>query len=86
LTPQVAAVFDDEWEDVLEAAKQSKNLAGVHELLGKWRFIAHAELTDPGSYFQVQATAARAQASGRAVPGSVSAEEVRALIRARPAG
>lgn len=86
LTPQVAAVFDDEWQDVLEAAKQSKDLAEVHELLGKWRFIAHAELTHPGSYFQVLATAARAQATGRAAPGSVSAEEVRALIRARLAG
>jgi len=74
LTPQVAAVFDDEWQDVLE------------ELLHKWRFIAHAELTDPGSYFQVLATVARAQASGRAAPGSASAEEVRALIRARLAG
>lgn len=86
LTPEVAAVFDGEWEFVLEAAKQSKDLAGVHELLHKWRFFARAELTDPGSYFRVLATVAAIQATGRAAPGSVSAEEVRALIRARLAG
>jgi len=86
LTPEIAAVFDHEWEYVLETAKQSKDLAGAQELLHKWRFFAHAEQTDPGSYFRVLTAAARAQATGRPAPGSVSAEEVRALIRARLAG
>jgi hypothetical protein len=33
LTPDVAAVFDAEWEFVLEEAEQSKNLVDVRELL-----------------------------------------------------
>lgn len=83
LTPDVAAVFDAEWELVLEAAKASQDLAGVHELLGKWRFVAHQELKDPGSYFRLLATAARTIATGGPPAGSVSAEEVRAVIQAR---
>lgn len=56
LSPRLAAVFDAEWEVVLDKAKESKDLAGVHDLLHKWRLIAHAEMTDPGWYFRLQAT------------------------------
>jgi hypothetical protein len=35
LTSALAAEFDSEWEIVLECAKQSKDLAGVHDLLDK---------------------------------------------------
>lgn len=83
LTPYVAAEFDREWEYVLEQAKHSKDLTGVQDLLRKWRHFAYAELRDPGSYFGVLAKAARIQATGRPEPGSVSADEIRALIRAR---
>lgn len=83
LTPDVAAVFDREWEFVLEEAKLSKDLSGVRDLLGKWRLFAHQESIEPGSYFRVLATAARIQASGRPEPGSASADEMRALIRRR---
>lgn len=76
-------MFDQEWEFVLEEAKLSKDLSGVRELLGKWRMLAHQESIEPGSYFRVLATAARIQASGRPEPGSVSADEIRALIRRR---
>ncbi|CAN5260248.1 hypothetical protein BH20ACT5_BH20ACT5_07390 [soil metagenome] len=79
----MAAVFDSEWEVVLEQAKESKNLDGVSELLGRWRHFAYAELTDPDSYFRILATAARIQATAEPAAGSVSAEDVRALIRAR---
>lgn len=79
-------MFDREWEFVLEQAKQSHDLAGVHELLQAWRFHAYAELVEPGTYFRTLATAAQIQATGSAAPGSASAEEVRALIRARLAG
>jgi hypothetical protein len=83
LPPEVAAVFDAEWEQVLDAAKQSKDLAGVRELLAHWRHFAYQELREPGAYFRVLATAARAQASGQAPVGSVSGEEMRARIDAR---
>ena len=86
LTPDLVAVFDREWEFVLEQAKRSHDLGGIHELLGAWRFHAHAEQLEPGSYFRTLAVAARIQATGSAAPSAASADEVRALIRARLAG
>ena len=83
LTPDVAVEFDAEWEIVLDKAKQSKDLASVHDLLAKWRHVAYAELKDPGSYFRLLATAARTLATGEAPAGSVSGDEVKALIRER---
>jgi Family of unknown function (DUF6247) len=83
LTPDVAAEFDREWEIVLDRAKRAKDLAPVHDLLTKWRHFAYAELKDPGSYFRVLATAARTLATGEAPHGSVSGEEIQALIRRR---
>jgi uncharacterized protein DUF6247 len=83
LTPDVAAEFDREWEIVLERAKQTKDLAGVHDLLNKWRHLAYAELKEPGSYYRLLATAAHTLATGKAPPGSVSGEDMKALIRQR---
>ncbi|PZS39739.1 MAG: hypothetical protein DLM62_06640 [Pseudonocardiales bacterium] len=81
LTPDVVAEFDREWEIVLERAKQTKDLAGVHDLLNKWRHLAYAELKEPGSYFRLRATAAHTLAIGKAPPGSVPGEDMKALIR-----
>lgn len=83
LPAEVAAVFDAEWEHVLEAAKRSKDLAGVRDLLQNWRHHAYQELREPGAYFRVLATAARAQATRRAPQGSVDEAEMRARIDAR---
>ncbi|WP_298798298.1 DUF6247 family protein [uncultured Pseudonocardia sp.] len=83
LPAAVAAVFDAEWEHVLETAKQSKDLAGVRDLLQNWRHHAYQELREPGAYLRVLATAARTQATRRAPQGSVSPEEMRARIDAR---
>lgn len=83
LTPDVAAVFDAEWEYVLEEAKKSKDLAGVRDLLQHWRHHAYQELREPGAYFRVLATAARGQATRKAPAGSVSSEDIRARIDAR---
>lgn len=83
MTPDVAAIFDAEWECVLEVAKQSKDLAGVRELLAKWRVFAYQELREPGAYFRVLAVAADAQRTGRAPAGAVSGAEIRARIEAR---
>lgn len=55
LSSRLVAEFDSEWESVLERAKVSKDLAGVHKLLQKWRHLAYAELRDPGSYFRLLA-------------------------------
>jgi len=83
LTPDVAAVFDAEWDHVLEQAKRSKDLAGIHEMLAHWRHFAHQEQREPGTYFRVLATAARTQATRQPPPGSISDEAMRALIDAR---
>jgi hypothetical protein len=55
----------------------------VQELLAKWRHFAYAELIAPGTYFRVQATAARTLATGQPPAGSVSGEEIDELIRTR---
>jgi Family of unknown function (DUF6247) len=83
LSPEVAAVFDAEWEHVLDAAKRSKDLAGVHELLANWQHLAYQELREPGDYFRVLATAAETQATGSSPAGSVPLEEIRARVHAR---
>jgi hypothetical protein len=68
---------------VLDAAKRSKDLAGVRELLTRWRHIAYQELREPGDYFRVLAAAAHTQATGSPPAGSVPPEEMRARIHAR---
>jgi hypothetical protein len=55
----------------------------VNDLLVKWRHFAYAEMKDPGSYFRLLATATQLLAIGEVPPGSVSAEEVRAIIDQR---
>jgi Family of unknown function (DUF6247) len=79
----VAAIFDAEWDGVLEAAKHSKDLAGVRDFLAHWRHHAYQELRDPGAYFRVLATAERAVPTGRAPVGSLPEEEVKVRIDAR---
>ncbi|WP_123746917.1 DUF6247 family protein [Saccharothrix texasensis] len=82
LTPMLVAEFDREWELVLERAKVSKDLAGIRDLLGKWRHIAYGELRDPGSYYRMLAKAEQVQRLG-ANPDAVSLEEMKALLGRR---
>jgi hypothetical protein len=86
LTPEVAAVFDGEWEFVLEQAKATKDLAGIRDLLEKWRHFAYAELVEPGTYFLVLQKAAHLQAGGRPPEGSLSLAELRTVQEARRNG
>jgi hypothetical protein len=83
LTPDVVVEFDREWDIVLDQAKRDKDLAPVQDLLVKWRHLAYAELTEPGSYFRVLATAEHTLATGQAPPGSVSGDEITAMIQRR---
>jgi hypothetical protein len=57
-------VFDREWEIVLERAKQSNELAGILDLLAKWRLFAAAERREPGWYFRLMAKADRIRDTG----------------------
>lgn len=82
LTPVLAAEFDREWDIVLERAKQSKDLAGVHELLTKWRHIAYLEGRDPGAHERMLAKAARILRTG-GNPDAASFEDMQALVRQR---
>ena len=83
LSAEVAGVFDAEWETVLDAAKRSKELAGIHDLLAKWRAFAAEELREPGAYFRTLAAAAEVERTGRAPAGSVSGVGMRARVEAR---
>lgn len=82
LTPALAAEFDSEWEIVLERAKQSKDLAGVHDLLNKWRHTAYMEMRDPGSHYRMLAKAEQIIRTGHN-PDATSFEDMQALIRQR---
>ena len=82
LTLTLAAEFDSEWEVVLERAKHSKDLAGVHDLLTKWRHTAYMEMRDPGSYFRMLAKAELIMRTGHN-PDATSFEDMQALIRQR---
>lgn len=83
LSPELAAIFDSEWEIVLERAKQSQDLQAIHDLLHKWRHTAAAEAKEPGWYFRLQEQAERILARGAPDPGSISGEEALAMIAAR---
>jgi hypothetical protein len=83
LTPDDAAEFDREWDVVLDTARREQDLEPVQRLLRKWRHFAYAELTSPGSYFRVLATAAHTLATGQPPAGSISGEEMDELIRRR---
>lgn len=83
LSPGLAAIFDSEWAIVLEAAKQTQGLEGIHDLLLKWRHTVAAEAAEPGWYFRVQEHAARILERGAPDPDCISGDEVRALIAAR---
>ncbi len=82
LSPRLVAEFDTDWDIVLEQAKASKDLAGVHKLLHKWRHLAYSELRDPGSYFRLLAKAEQIMRSGEN-PTAGSFEDMQALIRER---
>ena len=82
LTPLLAAEFDHEWELTLEAAKRSKDLAAVHELLGRWPHIAYLERRDPGAYHRLLTKADQISRTG-SNPDAASYDELQALIRRR---
>lgn len=83
LTPDVAAVFDQEWAYTLDEAKTTQDLAPIHDLLAKWRHFAYGELVEPGRYFRLLAVAARTMATGQPPEGSISGEEMLAELRQR---
>ena len=82
LTSALAAEFDSEWETVLERAKRSKDLGGVHDMLSKWRHTAYLEMRVPGAYYRVLAKAEQISRTGRN-PDAVSLEDLQALLRQR---
>jgi len=47
LSNQMRYEFDREWDFVIEEAKRTYSLAGVEEMLLKWRHMAYAELKEP---------------------------------------
>jgi Family of unknown function (DUF6247) len=82
LSPVLAAEFDSEWEIVLERAKRSQELAGVHDLLAKWRHTAYLEMRDPGSYSRMLAKAEQITRTGHN-PDAVPFEGMQSLLQRR---
>ncbi len=80
LSPDLAAIFDAEWEFVLEAAKRTQDLQAIHDLLAKWRHFAAAEVAEPGWYFGVQDQAERILAAGSAEAAGFKTYDGRAVI------
>lgn len=81
LSPVLAAEFDSEWDIVLDA-KRSQELAGVHDLLTKWRHIAYLEMRSAGSYSRMLAKAEQIMRTGHN-PDAVPSESMQALLRQR---
>lgn len=83
LTPDLAAIFDAEWENVLDAAKRTQDLQAIHNLLAKWRHFAAAEVAEPGWYFRVLDQAERILAAGSAEAAGIQTYDARAVIEER---
>ncbi|MFD8498010.1 DUF6247 family protein [Amycolatopsis sp. NPDC059657] len=82
LSPRLLAMFDREWDVTLDQAKASKDLAGVHRLLQKWRGIAYTEMRDPGAYFRLLAKAERILQTGEN-PNARPVADLQAAIQER---
>lgn len=83
LGPDLAEIFDAEWESVLEAAKRTQDLHAIHDLLNHWRHFAAAEVADPGSYFRTQELTERILAAGSAEAAGIQTYDGRAVIEER---
>ncbi|WP_225730374.1 MULTISPECIES: DUF6247 family protein [unclassified Nocardia] len=86
LSPALLAIFDREWDAVLEEAKKTKELATIRSMLQNWQFIAYDEMRDPGSYFRLQAKAELISRTGSNPDARTTVEEMRAQIRQRLEG
>jgi hypothetical protein len=82
LPPVLAAEFDSEWEIVLDRAKRSQELTGIHELLAKWRHTAYMEMRNAGSYSRMLAKADQIIHTGRN-PDAAPFEDLQKLIQQR---
>ena len=83
LSQSLTIEFDREWEIVLDRVKKSKDMGDIFDLLNKWQHTAYMEMCDPGSYYRRLAKAEQILRTGKAPAGSVSGEEMRALIDKR---
>lgn len=79
----LAAIFDSEWEIVLEAAKRTQDLQAIHDLLLKWRHCAAAEAKEPGWYFRLQEQADRILAAGSAEAAGIKTYDAWAVLEER---
>lgn len=82
LPPELRAEFDAEWSLVMDRAKASMELAGVQDLLRKWRHLSFAEQSAPGTHVRVTAKAEEILQTGRN-PTAGSYPDMKALIRER---
>ncbi|WP_405487771.1 DUF6247 family protein [Nocardia sp. NBC_00511] len=82
LVPALRAEFDTEWDLVLDQAKCTKSLEGIHALLAKWQHTAVLEQRDPGSYCRILDKVDQIQAKG-GNPEGRTLDEMLAAIEER---
>ena len=84
LTPEDAAEFDKQWHAAMAAATESLDLSGVHRALDSWRRVAWLTSTHGhDGYRRLLARAEERSRTGEREPGSVSLDQVKALIAER---
>ena len=83
LSPELAAIFDREWELVLEDAKRTQDLQAIHDHLQHWRHFAAAEAKEPGWYFRVMETAERILDAGSAKAAGIKTYDAWAVLEER---
>ncbi|QIS14735.1 DUF6247 family protein [Nocardia arthritidis] len=86
LPADVAMEFDRLWRETMDQARDECDLTVVHGFLAQWRITAHAEMTDPGSYFRLLELADQTMAdmrAGRRRGTWVSSADIKAMINAR---
>lgn len=84
LIPEDVAEFDRQWRDAMATATESLDLSEVHRTLESWRRVAWL-VTARGhdGYRRLLAEAERRTRTGERAPGSVSLEQVKAMIAER---
>lgn len=83
LLPEEVADFDRDYKQALKIAGETLSLDEVHKTLEHWHRIACMTHADPEAHRQMLQRAEQTLRTGEPPAGTVSADEVKALIRER---
>ena len=83
LLPEEVDEFDRDYQQALQTAAQTLSLDELHRTLEHWYRIARVTQADPAAHRRMLLRAEQTLRSGDLPTDSVSADEVKALIRER---